>query len=126
MTLEERLQYFKEHGIRLQVIDLPTTMMNLPEGQEWVFEMVNNILIEVLGTIAEQERETIRKRQAEGIEAARKNGKKLGRPAITFPQNWEQVYKLWKQGEITAKVAMERTNTKRTSFYKLVKMTQEK
>ncbi len=124
--IKNELQYFKEHGIRLKVIDLPTTMMNLPEGQEWVFEMVNNILIEVLGTIAEQERETIRKRQAEGIEAARKNGKKLGRPAITFPQNWEQVYELWKQGEITAKVAMERTNTKRTSFYKLVKMTQEK
>ena len=51
--------------------------MNLPEGQEWVFEMVNNILIEVLGTIAEQERENIRKRQAEGIEAAKQNGKKL-------------------------------------------------
>ena len=97
--IKNELQYFKEHGIRLKVIDLPTTMMNLPEGQEWVFEMVNNILIEVLGTIAEQERETIRKRQAEGIEAARKNGKKLGRPAITFPQNWEQVYELWKQGD---------------------------
>ena len=124
--IKNELQYFKEHGIRLKVIDLPTTMMSLPEGQEWVFEMVNNILIEVLGTIAEQERETIRKRQAEGIEAARKNGKKLGRPAITFPQNWKQIYELWKQGEITAKVAMERTNTKRTSFYKLVKMTQEK
>ena len=40
-------------------------MMNLPEGQEWVFEMVNNILIEVLGTIAEQERETIKKRDIE-------------------------------------------------------------
>ncbi len=52
------LRYFKEQGIRLKVIDLPTTMMDLPEGQEWVFEMVNNILIEVLGTIAEQERIT--------------------------------------------------------------------
>ena len=50
------LRYFKEQGIRLKVIDLPTTMMDLPEGQEWVFEMVNNILTEVLGTIAEQER----------------------------------------------------------------------
>ncbi len=49
--------------------------------------MVNNILIEALGTIAEQERETIRKRQAKGIEAAKANGKKLGRPALTFPAN---------------------------------------
>lgn len=122
--IKNELQYFKDNGIRLKVIDLPTTMMELPAGQEWVFEMVNNILIEVLGTIAEQERETIRKRQAEGIESAKAKGKKLGRPALTFPANWNEVYSVWKAGEITAKVAMERTNTKRTSFYKLVNMTE--
>lgn len=120
--IKNELQYFKDNEIRLKVIDLPTTMMDLPEGQEWVFEMVNNILIEVLGTIAEQERETIRKRQAEGIASAKAKGKKLGRPSITFPDNWDSVYNSWKSGEITAKVAMGRTNTKRTSFYKLVGM----
>lgn len=123
--IKNELQYFKDNGIRLKVIDLPTTMTELPEGQEWVFEMVNNILIEVLGTIAEQERQTIRQRQAEGIEAAKAKGKKLGRPALAFPKNWEEVYSSWKAGEITAKTAMEQTNTKRTSFYKLVKKTEE-
>lgn len=122
--IHNELQYFKENGIRLKVIDLPTTMMDLPEGQEWVFEMVNNILIEVLGTIAEQERESIRRRQAEGIEAAKQNGKKLGRPALEYPANWDSVYASWKAGEITAKTAMEQTGTKRTSFYKLVNMTE--
>lgn len=122
--IHNELRYFKENGIRLKVIDLPTTMMDLPEGQEWVFEMVNNILIEVLGTIAEQERETIRKRQAEGIQAAKAKGKKLGRPALQFPTNWKPVYIAWKAGQITAKAAMEQTNTKRTSFYKLVKLTE--
>ena len=122
--IKNELQYFKDNGIRLKVIDLPTTMMNLPEGQEWVFEMVNNILIEVLGTIAEQERETIKKRQAEGIEAAKQKGKKLGRPALTLPDNWNEVYSAWKAGEMTAKTAMEMTKTKRTSFYKLVNMTE--
>ena len=120
--IKNELQYFKDNDIRLKVIDLPTTMMDLPKGQEWVFEMVNNILIEVLGTIAEQERETIKKRQAEGIASAKAKGKKLGRPAITFPENWDVIYRSWKAGEITAKVAMERTKTKRTSFYKLVGM----
>lgn len=120
--IKNELQFFKDNGIRLKVIDLPTTMMDLPVGQEWIFEMVNNILIEVLGTIAEQERETIRQRQAEGIAAAKKNGKKLGRPAIQFPANWNEIYSDWKNGNITAKTAMERTGTKRTSFYKLVKM----
>lgn len=118
--IKNELQYFKDNGIRLKVIDLPTTMTDLPKGQEWVFDMVNNILIEVLGTIAEQERETIRKRQAEGIEAAKAHGKTLGRPALQFPANWDAVYASWKSGAITAKVAMEQTGTKRTSFYKLV------
>ena len=80
--IKNELQYFKDNNIRLKVIDLPTTMMDLPEGQEWVFDMVNNILIEVLGTIAEQERYTIRKRQREGIDAAKAKGKHMGRPKI--------------------------------------------
>lgn len=78
-----------------------------------MFEMVNNILVEVLGTIAEQERENIRKRQAEGIEAAKQNGKKLGKPSLALPANWHSVYASWKAGEITAKTAMEQTGTKR-------------
>ena len=118
--IKNELQYFRDNGISLKVIDLPTTMMQLPEGQEWVFDMVNNILIEVLGTIAEQERETIRKRQAEGIAAAKAKGKRLGRPCISVPENWDAVYVAWRRGEITAKAAMEQSGLKRTSFYKLV------
>jgi len=119
--IKNELQYFKEHGIRLKVIDLPTTMMELPEGQAWVFDMVNNILIEVLGTIAEQERVTIRQIQREGIAAAKAKGKHLGRPGLIVPENWKEVYTAWKFGAITAKTAMEQTGLKRTSFYKLVK-----
>lgn len=122
--IKTELEWFKDNNIRLKVIDLPTTMMDLPEGQEWVFEMVNNILIEVLGTIAEQERATIKSRQAEGINNAKAKGVKFGRPALQFPANWNEVYTQWKNGEITAKVAMEKTGTKRTSFYKLVKLSQ--
>ena len=116
--IKNELQYFKDNGIRLKVIDLPTTMMDLPNGQEWVFEMVNNDLIEVLGTIAEQERKTIRKRQAEGIEAAKAKDKTLGHHALRFPDNWKEVYFSWKSGAITAKTAMKQTGTKRTSFYR--------
>ena len=123
--IKAELQWFKDNGIRLKVIDLPTTMTEVPEGQEWVLDMVNNILIEVLGTIAEQERTTTRQRQAEGIAAAKAKGKKLGRPGLETPENWKEVYGAWKRGEITAKEAMEQTDTKRTSFYKLVKLTEE-
>ena len=123
--IRNELQFFKDQGIRLKVIDLPTTMMDLPEGQSWVFEMVNNILIEVMGTIAEQKRLTIKQRQAEGIAAAKAKGKKFGRPAISTPENWQQVYASWKGGEITAKTALGLTHLKRTSFYKLVRLTEQ-
>lgn len=115
--IPSELQWFKENNIHLKVIDLPTTMMDLPPGQEWVFEMVNNILIEVIGTIAEQERLTIRQRQREGIAAAKAKGKHLGRPAAILPNNWDEVVALWRSGQITAKEAMQRTGMKRTHFY---------
>ncbi|MBE6614272.1 MAG: recombinase family protein [Ruminococcaceae bacterium] len=118
--IHTELQYFKDNGIRLKVIDLPTTMMDLPEGQEWVFDMVNNILIEVLGTIAEQERVTIKQRQSEGIAAAKAKGKTFGRPKAEYPDNWDDVIRQWREGEITAVKAMELTGLKRTTFYKLV------
>ena len=117
--IKSELEYFKENSIRLKVLDLPKTMTDYPAGQEWVLDMVNNILVEVLSSIAQQERETIRQRQAEGIAAAKSKGKHLGRPAVAYPDNWTEVYKAWKAGQITAKIAMEQTGLKRTSFYKL-------
>ena len=125
-NIRNELQYFKDQGIRLKVIDLPTTMMELPEGQSWVFEMVNNILIEVMGTIAEQERLTIKQRQAEGIAAAKAKGKKFGRPAMKIPENFDAVYASWRNGEITARKAIEMLGMKTSTFYKLVRIVEHK
>ena len=119
--IKAELEYFRENGIRVKVLDLPTTMMEIPEGQGWVFDMVNNILIEVLGTIAQQERNTIRQRQAEGIAAAKARGKHLGRPKAVKPDNWNKVLAQWKAGEITAVEAMRLTGLKRGVFYRFAK-----
>lgn len=119
--IKNELEYFKAHGIRLKVLDLPTTMIDYPQGQEWVLDMVNNILIEVLASIAEQERVTIKSRQSEGIAAAKAKGVKFGRPAATIPDNWQDVIAQWRSGTITATKAMELTSTARTTFYRLVK-----
>lgn len=117
--IKNELEHFREQGIRLKVLDLPTTLMDWPEGQEWVFDMVNNILIEVLGTIAQQERETIRQRQAEGIAAAKAKGTHLGRPKTAVPENWNEVLTQWRGKEITTVEAMKLTGLKRGTFYKL-------
>lgn len=88
----DELRWFKERGVIVRVLDLPTTLMEFPGGQEWVLEMVNNILIEVLGTIAEQEWKKIKQRREEGIAAmpTDENGRKIssrtgrgfGRPEV--------------------------------------------
>lgn len=117
--IKNELEYYKCNKIRLQVLDLPTTMIDLPPEQDWIFDMINNILIEVLASIAEQERITLRQRQAEGIAAAKSKGRELGRPKADYPKEWDEVYKKWKSGQITAKKAMEDLSLKHTTFYKL-------
>lgn len=117
--IKNELHFFKENGIRLKVLDLPTTLIEYPAGQEWGLDMVNNILVEVLSSIAQQERETIRQRQAEGIAAAKAKGKCFGRPKAQKPDNWNGVIAKWEAGEITAVEAMRQTGIKRSTFYKL-------
>lgn len=119
--IKNELRHFHDMGVRVKIVDLPTSMIEVPVGQEWVLDMVNNILIEVLGTIAEQERETTLKRQAEGIAAAREKGVDFGRPKAEYPSDWAQVYVAWKSGGISARMAMERLGLKKTTFYKLVR-----
>lgn len=88
--IKEELEWFKSQGVIVRVMDVPTTLIEFPVGQEWVMEMVNNILIEVLGTIAEQEWKKIKKRREEGIavmpvdengrKVSSKTGRGFGRP----------------------------------------------
>ena len=118
-TLEE-LRHFKEAGVVVRILDLPTTLIDL-EGNDWVMEMINNIIIEVYASIAENERMTIRQRQREGIDAAKAAGRQLGRNRIEYPENWQQVYGIWDTGKISAVDAMKVLGLKRSTFYKLVK-----
>ena len=92
------------------------------EGQEWILDMLSNVLIEVMASVAEEERVKLRQRQAEGIAAARNRGVNLGRPNIKKPENYELVMGKLSMGEITAVTAMKLLGIKRTTFYKLKKL----
>ena len=122
--IKKELAWFKENKIRLMILDLPSSMIQVPENQEWIIEMIQNILIEVLASMAEQERLMIRKRQREGIEAAKKKGKHLGRPYLKVPENFDEVYTRWRAGEITARAAQKMLGMSSASFYRLVKKQQ--
>ena len=128
---KQELQYYKDNGITVRIIDMPTTMMTYPEEQAWIGEMITNVLIEVLASIAQVERETIKKRQQEGLQAmpvneegrrySKKTGKPIGRPTITYPQGWKETYCMWIDGTITASKARQILGLKKNTFYKLVK-----
>lgn len=125
LHIKQELEYYRSRSIRVMILDMPTTLCQVNEGQEWIIEMINAILIEVLASMAEQERIRTLNRQAEGILAAKEQGKHLGRPKMKVPDGWTEIYSLWKGNEITAVEAMKRTGLKKSTFYKLVKLTEE-
>lgn len=117
--IKRELESFKEMGVRVKILDIPTTLTDFPENQAWVQEMVTAILIEVLGSIAENERLKIRARQREGIEAAKKKNVRFGRPPKTLPENWREVMAAVKRGEMRPVDAMRKLGLSRSHYYRL-------
>lgn len=128
--IKQELAWFKEHGVIVRILNVPTTLIEYPEGQEWVMEMVNNIIVEVLGAVAEQEREDMLIRQAEGIEVmpvddegykiSSKTGNRFGREKKR-PENFLEVYERQQRGELSLKEALAEVGVGRTRWYELVK-----
>lgn len=128
--IKNELTKLQEKGVIVRILDIPTTLIELEgeQSSDWVMKMVNNVLIEVLGAIAEQERIKIRSRQREGIELAKKQGKHLGRPKINYSTLTskqrdiiKENYIRWKNKEITAVSFMEQLELTKNTFYKIMK-----
>ena len=122
--IKEEWQSLERKGISIVVIDTP--ILNTVGKSDLERTLISNIVFELLSYMAEKERLKIKQRQAEGIAAAKSKGKKFGRPTISYPDNWEEVYTKLKDGKITAVKAMELTSMKKTSFYKLIKQYENK
>lgn len=128
--IKAELEWFKEHGVIVRVFDVPTTLIDF-HGQEWIGEMVNNILIEVLGAVAEQERKKIRKRQAEGIQAmpvvdgrrvSAKTGRGFGRPARELDMDeFKGLLQKQREGLITVRDACRQLGISRPTWYEKVR-----
>lgn len=127
--IQKELAWFKEHGVLVRILNVPTTLIEYPEGQEWVMEMVNNILIEVLGAVAEQEREKILERQAEGIAAmpvidgkkvSLKTGRPIGNPGKDLP-DFPKFFEKTKNGELSVSESCRQLGISRTQWYRLAK-----
>lgn len=123
----KELQYFRDKDIRVMILEIPTTTQDLSSldnsMSKMIMETINNMLIELYATMAQAEIEKKEKRQQEGIAAKKARGEweEYGRPRAQKPSNWVEVVARWKNGEISAVKAMELTNLKKTTFYKLLK-----
>ena len=117
--IKHELEDFKQKGIRIKILDIPTTLTDFPDEQMWILDMINAILIEVLGSIAENERNKIRTRQREGIEAAHKKHIKFGRPEQPKPDNWDSGMLLVASGAIRPVDAMKELGITRSRYYYL-------
>ena len=116
---EEWREIVRDIKANIKVVDMPILDTTSTDGL--IGEVISDIVLQLLGYVAEQERAFIKQRQAEGIKLAKEKGKRLGKPPIQYPENWNDVYPIWKSGSITAREAMKKLNLKPTSFYKLAK-----
>ena len=99
VEIKEELSKLRKKKIRIKITNIPTTMHDYGED-DWILDMVNNILVEVLAAVAEQERAANHQRQAEGIAAAKARGVHMGRPYLQLPDNFAYYYKKWEKKEM--------------------------
>ena len=93
----------KEKEVDICVIDMP--LLDTRRGKDLIGTFLSDIVLQVLSFVAENERQNIRQRQAEGIAAAKAKGVKFGRPQSPLPEHFEEVFLQWKNGEISGKKA---------------------
>ena len=93
----------KEKGVDICVIDMP--LLDTRNGKDLMGTFIADLVLQILSFVAQSERENIRKRQAEGIAAAKAKGVKFGRPPIPLPDNFYPVHKAWRAKKMTLKQA---------------------
>ena len=117
MILDEWRILTKEKDIDIVVIDMPLLDTRI-EGKNLVGKFIADVVLQVLSFVAENERETMKQRQAEGIRMAKLRGVKFGRPAISTPKNFDEIVNLFLNKEVSSKQAIEMSGLSRGTFYR--------
>lgn len=126
--IKDELEYLNKKGIIIRVLSLPTTLIKEQDaqGQGWVFELVNTILLEVYSSLAQEELEIKERRQRAGIEAAKAKGVYRGRKPIKINhQQLENLYPRWKAKEIRTSEMMTLLGLKTSTFYRTIRAYEE-
>ena len=119
MIVNEWKDITKNIKADIVVIDMP--LLDTRKNKDLLGTFISDLVLQILGYVAEQERTFIKQRQKEGISVAKNNGVKFGRPKIEKPLNFDDVVLKWKNKEIKSKEAMELLRLKPNTFYNLIK-----
>ena len=113
----------KEKKIDIVVLDM--SLLDTRNGKDLLGTFISDVVLQILSFVAQNERENIRIRQAEGIAAAKANGVKFGRPELPLPDNFHEVHKAWREKKLTLKQAAEACGMKESTFFCKVKRIEE-
>lgn len=106
----------KDKGIDIAVLDMP--LLDTRQGKDLMGTFIADLVLQILSFVAQSERESIRKRQAEGITAAKVRGVRFGRPIKKPPDNFTELVKLWERGKVSVEEAWRQTGLKPATFYR--------
>lgn len=115
--LEQWALITKEKKVDIVVIDMPL-LDTRDKGRDLTGMFISDLVLQILSYVAETEREFIKKRQAEGIAAARAKGVKFGPKKKVMPEEFEKVKEMWERGEISAREAGKILNVSYSTFYR--------
>ncbi len=106
----------QEKGVDICVLDMP--LLDTRQGKDLMGTFIADLVLQILSFVAQSERENIRKRQAEGIAAAKARGVQFGRPGKDVPENFPQLVLGWEQKKIPLKEILAICNMSESTFYR--------
>ncbi len=109
----------KEKEIDICVIDMP--LLDTRNGKDLMGTFIADLVLQILSFVAENERVNIRKRQAEGIAAAKAKGVKFGRPSADLPEDFSHIVSEWEKKKLTLKEAVNLCGVGQATFYRRVR-----
>lgn len=109
----------KEKKVDICVIDMP--LLDTRSGKDLMGTFIADLVLQILSFVAQSERENIRKRQEQGIAAAKAKGVKFGRPEVPVPDDFGKIIKDWDRGKISLSEALKKSNMTKTTFYRKVR-----
>lgn len=119
MILEQWRYITQEIKANIRVLDIP--LLNTSANSQTLDNrFIADLMLQILCYVSEKERRYIKQRQAEGIALAKAKGQPIGRPKIQKPEQWEEIYRQWKDKKITAVAAMKVLDLKPNTFYNFV------